>query len=152
MTAYPEFWEHEYSKHLICAIGQVPQMHSVQTAFQSVVQLHSNITIHSALLAAGIKPSMRPISLQLIISALQNEFGVLPQARCNGPSMSWLSTVLFCFNTELQLIDCPTVGLQVSSETPAVSKADALCSADRLIVYPTATIRLREVNAALHKL
>ena len=140
-TAYRQFWEHEYTKHLVCAIGQVTRIHSVRSAFETVVTLQTNLSIYTALSEAGIRPSMQLVPVQNILSALQHKFGVLPQARCNGPNMQWLSTLLFCYDTELALIDCPStsaVSREPVGDIPAFAVADVVCGEGLRVLYPPA--------------
>ncbi len=129
-SAYPQFWDHEYSKHLVCAIGQVPRIHSVESAFATVVALHANMSIRSTLASAGIQPSTQPLRLEAILQAVQSVAGVMAQARCNGPSMQWLSTVLLCYDTNLHLIDCPTIP-QKTDTPPPFAPGDVPCDASQ---------------------
>lgn len=133
VSAYSEFWQHEYTKHLVCAVDF---MHALLptpvAAFQETVALAASSDLAGVLAAAGIVPRQAAYTVGAMRTALANHFGVQPQLRCNGPQQAWLSTALLCFDTHLKAINCPA--LSAESFTALVPGGDVPCGPDSTAV------------------
>lgn len=105
------FWAHEWNKHGTCAKILQP-FNSVLKYFQSTLQLNLVYDIFGALMEYGISPGDSYYAVDDILSAVVKKFGKTPQIYCTfSKGEALLHSVKLCFDKNIQLIDCSSVGI-----------------------------------------
>eukprot|EP01117_Protostelium_nocturnum_P001760 TRINITY_DN1217_c0_g1_i1.p1 TRINITY_DN1217_c0_g1~~TRINITY_DN1217_c0_g1_i1.p1 ORF type:complete len:229 (+),score=64.99 TRINITY_DN1217_c0_g1_i1:29-715(+) len=99
------FWEHEWSKHGTCAISD-PIIGNELKFFTTALKLHDQVDVPKVLSAQGIVPSnSKSYEFSKINSAVKSAYGVDAVFGCTSSN---LNTMVFCFDKNLKLQQCPS--------------------------------------------
>ncbi|TVU07986.1 hypothetical protein EJB05_41368 [Eragrostis curvula] len=102
------FWRHQWDKYGTCAAGVVDE----HDYFQAALRLRDQLSVLSALTAAGVNPDGGYYTLGQIKDAIQQRTGFEPYVECNRDKSgnSQLYQVSFCVDPAGdRLMECPVL-------------------------------------------
>lgn len=127
-TPEPSFWEHEWTKHGVCAVQQLPGIENESDYFKTSMDKRDLIDFGKVLAAKNIVPDdEKEYSLKEIHTALIDEFKTEPGIVCDKhkhEKVQYLSQMQVCLTKQFGFEDCrPT--------------SEPECDPDVPIIYPT---------------
>lgn len=105
------FWMYEYRKHGQCA-NDTPSLVGVRPFFETALNMFERLNLDGALRRADFAPTdqPQPYGTDQVAAALQRIYGVHVHIKCRSTASKGsgiLENVSFCFNKQLNPIDCP---------------------------------------------
>lgn len=103
------FWAYQYKKHGACAT-ETPSLTGVRRYFETTLALFERLDLDAALRRAEFVPTDEPAPYGTgqLAKALQEAYGVRVHIKCRKlPRVGLLENISFCFDKQLNPIDCP---------------------------------------------
>jgi len=139
-------WEHEWSKHGTCAVGQVDGVSSEEQYFHTGCRLARENPVSDWLTGAGISPSdTQRQPLEAVWQAVLAGAGTRPHIDCEKiDGQVYIKEVKVCYDKNLVRVDCDGIkgyGTQYGS-SQAVERQNMMgtCARYGEFVYPSSAV------------
>jgi len=135
-------WDHEWSKHGTCAVGQVDGVSSEEQYFHTGCRLARENPVSDWLTEAGISPSdnhRQP--LKAVWQAVLAGAGTRPHIDCEKiDGQVYIKEVKVCYNKNLARVDCD--GIKGFGSTEEVDRQNMMGTCTRWgeFVYPSSAV------------
>jgi len=141
-------WDHEWSKHGTCAVGQVDGVTSEKEYFRTGCRLAKENPVSDWLTKAGISPSdnkRQPLSA--VWNAVLAGAGTRPHIDCEKiDGQVYIKEVKVCFNKKLERVDCDGIKSSRSKRRP---KMMGTCARWGEFIYPSSAVPPSEEDFAI---
>jgi len=135
-------WEHEWSKHGTCAVGQVDGVSSEEQYFHTGCRLARENPVSDWLAGAGIFPSdTRRQSLAGVWQAVLAAAGTRPHIDCEKiDGQVYIKEVKVCYNKNLTRVDCDGIKGHGTSRQVEKQQMMGTCTRWGKFMYPASTV------------
>jgi len=135
-------WEHEWSKHGTCAVGQVDGVSSEEQYFHTGCRLARENPVSDWLTGAGISPSdTQRQSLEGVWKAVLAGAGTRPHIDCEKiDGQVYIKEVKVCYNKNLARVDCDGIKGHGTSRQVEKQKMMGTCTRWGKFIYPASAV------------
>jgi len=133
-------WEHEWSKHGTCAVGQVDGVESEEQYFHTGCRLAGENPVSDWLTEAGISPSdTERQPLEAVWQAVLDGSGTRPHIDCEKiDGQVYIKEVKVCYNKNLVRVHCD--GIKGSRKEMDKTSMMGTCTRWGAFVYPSSAV------------
>jgi len=135
-------WDHEWSKHGTCAVGQVDGVSSEEQYFHTGCRLARENPVSEWLTEAGISPSdTQRQPLEGVWQAVLAGAGTRPHIDCEKiDGQVYIKEVKVCYNKNLVRVDCDGIKGHGTSRQVEKQKMMGTCTRWGKFVYPSSAV------------
>lgn len=140
-TSLDSFWEHEWTKHGTCAVGNLPNINSESDYFNVTLGLRNHFDFGPILKASNIVPDDVVLyDLDKIKGAIKSVLNVEPMIVCyilKDSDVQYLSQMQICLSKSFELVDCAFEAVELVNIVKDNTPQETQCQEGIPIHYPT---------------